>query len=440
MVENQRDLGLVRAVSAWGLAASIMNMVVGAGIFAVPAALAAAMGPYAAVAFLLCAVAIGAIGICFAEGGSRIPTSGGAYGYIEAAFGPLTGYVAGTLLSFGNVLSSAGLAAAIADVVAGLLPKPFMAAIHVTVVVVVIGTIALVNVRGAIFGAQLTKALAAVKFVPIAIFLVAGAAALHFSNFVQASTPSSPQFGRALILALFAFTGMETPLAASGEVEKPEVTIPRAIAMAMLPLTLLYVVIQLIAQGVLGAALRSSSAPLADAMAGIHPSLRILMLAGAAVSMFGTIGSDILGTPRVLFAFGRDGTLPRVLGRVHTRTRAPYVAISCYALIAIALAISGTFAELVVLAMLATAGLYILSCAAAWTIARRGIETAGQPLNFRWLGGAAAVGITSMIILIALASRAEIISLIALVAISAAVHTAIRRVRRPGLAAASSAR
>lgn len=441
MVENQRDAGLARVVTTWGMAASIMNMVVGAGIFAVPAALAAAMGPYAAAAFLLCAIAIGAIAICFAEGGSRIATSGGAYGYIEAAFGPLAGYVAGSLLWFGNVLSSAGLAAAIADIVAGLLPKPFLGAIRVTTIVMVIGAIASVNVGGAVFGARLAKVLAGIKFVPIAIFVIAGGTVVHLSNFAPAAAASnSPQFGRALILALFAFTGLETPLAASGEVARPDRTIPRAIAAAMLPLTLLYVLIQLIAQGALGSSLRTSSAPLADAVAGVHPSLRILMLAGAVVSMFGTIGSDILGTPRVLFAFARDGTLPGVLGRVHPNTRAPYVAILCYAFIAIALAISGTFAELVVLATLATAGLYILSCAAAWAITRRGVAAAGPPLNFRWLGSAAVVGIVTMIILIALASRAEIISLIALVAVSAAIHAGVRRMRRPGLAAVTSAR
>src|SRR5580700_8337910 len=109
MRESERDAGLVRAVSSWGLAASIINTVIGAGIFVVPAALAASVGIYAPFAFLICAAPIGAVAICFAEGGSRIPTSGGAYGYIEAAFGPLVSYVAGTLLWFGNALACGGV-------------------------------------------------------------------------------------------------------------------------------------------------------------------------------------------------------------------------------------------------------------------------------------------------------------------------------------------
>src|ERR1700722_11835508 len=102
MTELQRDSGLVRTVGPWGLTASLINIIVGAGIFAVPAALAASIGPYAPLAFVACAVAVGAVAICFAEGGSRIPTSGGVYGYIEAAYGPPTGYVAGTLPWFSD--------------------------------------------------------------------------------------------------------------------------------------------------------------------------------------------------------------------------------------------------------------------------------------------------------------------------------------------------
>lgn len=121
-------------------------------------------------------------------------------------------------------------------------------------------------------------------------------------------------FGRAAILALFAFMGMETSLCASGEVERPERNIPKALA----------------------------------------------------ISMFGYVCSDILGSPRILFAFARDGLLPRVLGRTHPRTHAPHVAIVCYAGLALISAMTGTFAELAVLSALTSAAFYIAGCAAAW--------------------------------------------------------------------------
>jgi amino acid transporter len=228
--------------------------------------------------------------------------------------------------------------------------------------------------------------------------------------------------GRALILALFVFTGMEVSLSASGEVAQPARTIPRALAMAIVSVTLLYVAIQVTAQGILGASLSHSTVPLADAMARISPALRMLMLAGAALSMFGWVSSDILGSPRILFAFARDGLLPRVLGRVHPLSHAPHIAILCYAALAMGLALTGTFAELAVLSSLATAALYIAGCAGAWRLARNGVAQAGAPLNFRWLGAAMVVGITSMLALIVLASRAEITGLFAVVGVSAIVY------------------
>jgi amino acid transporter len=129
-----------------------------------------------------------------------------------------------------------------------------------------------------------------------------------------------------------------------------------------------------------------------------------------------------MGTPRVLFAFARDGLLPGALGRLHARSNAPHVSIVCYALIAIGLAISGTFAELAVLATLTEAVLYILVCAAAWQLARRGIANVGQPLKFKWLPAAVLVGSVSMLGAIAAASQEEILGLLALSAVFVAVY------------------
>lgn len=433
MEENRRDAGLVRAVGPLGLAASTINSVVGAGIFAVPGALAGSIGAYAPLAFLVCAVAVGAVAICFAEAGSRVPTSGGAYGYVEAAFGPFTGYVAGTLLWFGNALACGGIAAALADVAVSVLPPPFMAPAHVAVIIGVIGGIAFVNIGGVARGVRLISAATLLKLIPLAIFVVVGASAIHSANFVQTTEPGGEGLGRALILALFAFTGMETSVCASGEVAQPARTIPRALAIAMLSVTLLYVAIQVIAQGILGASLAHSSVPLADAMARISPGLRLLMLAGAAVSMFGWLGGDILGSPRILFALARDGLLPRVLGRVHARNHAPHIAILSYSALAITLALTGTFAELAVLSTLAVAPLYIAGCAAAWRLARRRVALAGEPLNFRWLLAAMVTGIVSMLVLIALASRAEIVGLVAIIGASAVIYVLQTQLRSPAV-------
>jgi amino acid transporter len=420
--ESERDKGLVRQVGPWALAASIMSMVVGASIFVIPAALAASIGAYAPLAFLLCAVAVGSVALCFAVGGSRMPTSGGVYGYAAAAFGPLAGYVAGTLLWVGDLLACGGIAAALADVAASVAPAPLAGAVHAATIIGVIGAIALVNIGGVARGARLVNAATALKLLPLAIFIAAGAGSMKSANFAQAAAPGIEGMGRAMILAVFAFMGMETSLCASGEVVRPNSTIPKALGIAMVSTTLLYVAIQTVAQGLLGPDLSRSTVPLAEAMARLSPVLKLIMVAGAALSMFGYLGSDILGSPRLLFAIARDGLLPDWLGRLHPRTRAPHAAILCYSTLASVLALTGTFAELAVLSALATAAFYIIGCAAAWQLTRRGVALAGEPLSFRWLGAATFIGITSMVLVIAMASRAEILGLLVLLGLCAGTY------------------
>ncbi len=420
--EHGRDAGLVRTLGTLGLSAAIFNTVVGAGIFSVPAALAAAIGPYAPFAFLICAVGIGAIAICFAEGGSRVATSGGAYGYIEVAFGPLCGCVAAVLLLTSNVLACGGITAALADAVASVLPASAAGAARVVVICGAIGGIALINIRGVSQGTRLINVITVVKLLPLAIFVVVGVNFMHRGNFALASAPPTGGVGRALILAFFAFTGMEGSVCASGEVAAPARTIPRALGLTMLTVTALYISIQLVTQGILGGALAASTVPLADAMARIDLPLRALMLVGAAVSMFGWLSSDLLCSPRLLFALARDGLVPRPIGRVHPRHHSPYLAILLYGSVAAALAMSGSFAELAVLSALGVAPLYIGACLAAWRLARRGLTGSGTPLASRWLGAAATIGVLAMIALIALASRTEIWGLIAVIGASALLY------------------
>jgi len=417
-------------MGVWGLALSTIGVVVGAGIFALPSAMAAVLGGYAPLAFIGCALAVGCVALCFAEAGSRVPTSGGSYGYVAQAFGPATGYVAGTLLWLGDVLANAGVAAALGAIGAAQVPDGAAALVRALVIVGVLGAIVFVNLRGTAQGTRLIAGATAAKLLPLLVFVVIGALAAHAADGARSVLPIHPDgaaFGRALTLGVFAFMGMETSLAASGEVRAPNRTIPLALLLALSLVTVLYVAIQLVAQRLLGAALAQAAAPLADAMGRVSHALRVLMLAGTAISMLGFLAGDLLGSPRVLFALARDGLLPRVLGRLHPRTHVPYVAILLYAALAAVLALSGTFAELAVLSSLVTAGLYILGCAAAWRLRQRRVALAGAPLNLRALGPVALAGILSMLALIALASWRERGGLLLVVALALSGFRLARR-------------
>jgi amino acid transporter len=126
-------------------------------------------------------------------------------------------------------------------------------------------------------------------------------------------------------LLLFAFVGIEVALMPSGEVKNPARTVPRAIYLALAVTTVLYLLIQLVAQGILGNSLgKFPTAPLAQAASRFlgEPG-RNLMLTGASVSAFGFLASDILSSPRILFALGRDRFLFKAFAHVHPRFRTP---------------------------------------------------------------------------------------------------------------------
>jgi len=409
---STRDAGLVRVIGPVGLTAAIINSVVGSGAFLLPGAIAAGAGRFGPIAFLACAVAMTPVVICFAEGGRRVPTSGGPYGYIEAAFGPLAGFVAACLLLVGCVLACGGVLAALGAAAANVLTGSLAMAAQPTVILGTLAFFVAANINGAATGMRLIKVGTGLKLIPLLVFVAVGVATLHGAFEANLQTPSVASFGRSMIMALYLINGMEIPLSASGEVSNPSRTIPRAIVVAMTVVTLLYVAIQVVVGALLGPSLVTSSAPLADAMARVSPALQVLMVAGAGVSMLSWLGSDLLGVPRALFVLARDGLLPASLGRLHPRTHAPHIAILCYGAIAAVLALTGTYVELAVLNALAIAALYAGSCAAVWRLSRRGAEKAG-PRGANLLNFAGVLGIAGMMLVIALASWSEIIGLCA---------------------------
>ena len=391
-----------------------------------------AAGGLAPLAYVVCALAMAAVVTCFAEAGSRVPTSGGPYGYVASAFGLLPGFIAGMLIWQSSVLACGGIAAGMADSLVS--PTAFHGLARAAVILAVIGGIAAVNLRGVRGASLLVAGATAVKLLPLLVFVVAGAFALpHVA--ATAGLPAQPNalgadFGRAIILALFAFCGMETVLGASGEVANPARTLPRALGGAMLFVLVLYVAIQVIAQRLLGPDLAHAAAPLADAAARIGPGAGALLLAGATLSMAAWIGSDILGAPRLLFAFARDRRLPALFGRLSDGARVPANAIVIHASLAAAFALSGSFAQLAVLSTLDTAALYIMGCAAALVLHRRRLQTAGGTLHLRLLPLAAGVGMVSMLGLILVARPFEILGLVATIVVNALIFWAMGRVYR----------
>jgi amino acid transporter len=425
-----RDAGLVREIGVWSFAATIINVVVGGGIFAAPAALAGSVGAWAPFALLACGVAMGAIVLCCAEAGSRVPSSGGTYAYVEAAFGPALGFIAGMMLWLSCVLAAGGIAAAFADAIVALYPVGSPAVQRVVLIVAVMALVTGINLRGAREGARFAGIATVVKLVPLLLFVVVGAVWVDLANLKPTGSIDPGSFGAAIILSIFTFSGMETMLSASGEVSRPERTVPRALMLAMGGVLLLYIAIQVVAQGLLGPQLATSKEPLAEALGVVHPGLVLVIALGAAISRGAWLGSDVLGAPRILFAFARDGFLPAPLGRISQRTQVPTVAILVHSAIGTALALIGEFDWLVLLSALATAPIYIGACLAAVKLRRDNVQLVGAAFRVPGLKVAATVGVLSMVALIALGQPNEILGLFAAIGISAILYLARRSVAR----------
>jgi basic amino acid/polyamine antiporter, APA family len=373
---------LVRALGVWGLAASIVNVTIGGGIFRLPASAAAALGRGAPLAYLVCALAMGLIVLCIAEAGSRVALTGGPYAYVEAAFGPLVGFMAGVLLWVVGTFALAAVSTVLADAVGALVPALSGPAGRAGVLVAALAFGAAVNVRGVRQGARLNVIATIAKLLPLVLLLVAGLFAVRGENLAMQAAPQADALARASIVLIFAFAGIESALVPSGEVKDVARTIPRAIFMAMGAVTVMYIGLHIVAQGVLGDALATSATPLADAAAvALGPWGRTLILLGAAVSMFGYVSGMTLAVPRALFALGRDGFLPRQLAAVHPRFHTPHVAIGVQCVIVLALALTSAFEPLAVLANLTTLLLYAGCCMAAWELRRRGVEAGGIPFR-----------------------------------------------------------
>jgi basic amino acid/polyamine antiporter, APA family len=380
----KEETGLIRALGIPALTANIVNSTIGAGIFVLPALVAKGLGAAAPLAFVACALAMILFVTCFAVAGSRVSLTGGLYAYVEVAFGRYVGFLAGVLYGITAISAVAGVGNVLVNSIAGLVPLVGNPIIRVVVMLLVYGLLVLINVRGVRAGASAVSAVTLAKLLPLLLFLCAGIFFIRPENIGWPSWPGSKALGDSILLLIFAFVGIEVALIPSGEVKNPARTVPRAVYLALAVTTVLYIMIQLVAEGTLGSQLASyPDAPLAEAAAKFLGNIgRAILIAGATISAFGFVASDILSSPRMLFAVGRDGVLPPWFTHVHPRYHSPDVAIITYAVIAFTLSVSSSFEALAVLSNVAVLLMYLLCCAGVWALIRRDVRTDRSPFSF----------------------------------------------------------
>lgn len=425
---------LDRVVGVSGVAFTAFNCIVGVGIFSLPGLVAGVLGPAAIIAYLVCAVLIGLLGLCFAEAGSRVTASGGLYAYAGAAFGPIVGGVAGMLALFaGAIGSAAALARFFIDTLATIWPVLGTGGSSLALLTAIYGMLALVNMAGTRDGARLTITIGVLKLTPLLAILLFGVFAIEPANLAWTAMPPVDKVGQGAMILVLAFMGVETGLGLSGETRDPVRTIPRALALALGGVTLLYIALQITAQGVLGASLAGTATPLADVAGALFGQRGVgLLLLATAISIGGFMVADMLSSPRIAFALAEVGQLPRWIARIHPTRHTPATAIALYATAVVLVSASGTFKQLVVLTVAGSLLLYLIVCLGVLRLRAMDVRQAGLP--FVAPGGPLAPVAAAAIIvwLLSTLEWRELTAGTAFVAVTATIFAARERWNRAG--------
>jgi len=338
---------------------------------------------------------------CFAIAGSRVSLTGGLYAYVEVAFGRYVGFLAAVLYGITAISAVAGVGNVLVDSLGGLVPVLNNSAFRIGLMFVIYLALVVINVRGVRSGAGTVGIVTVTKLLPILLFISVGIFFVNRGNLTWSTWPSAKEVGNSVLLLLFAFVGIEVALIPSGEVRNPARTVPRSAYLALVVTTIIYILIQFVAQGTLGADLANSSkTPLADAARTFLGDIgRVVLVIGAAISAFGFVASDILSSPRMLFAIGRDGVLPTWFAHVHPRYRTPDLAIITYAAIAFILSICSSFEQLAILSNVAVLLMYLLCFVGVWPLLRRRHDSTESVLTFPGMQFAPVLAIAAILCL-----------------------------------------
>lgn len=402
---------LNRAVTRWQIIGMSLNNVVGSGVYLLPAAAAAFLGPASLWAVTLAGLAVMLLALCFAEAGSHFDEPGAGYVYTREAFGPFVGFQVGWMTWLARVSSGAALWNGFAQALTFFWPGATAGATRVAVITVPLAFFLWVNVVGIRHGARLAVALTIAKILPLLFLVMMGIPAIDGSLIFPMRAPDTVEFGAAASLLLFAYAGFENTAAAAGEFENPKRDVPFALVTVIVMVTLLYTLVQLVALGTLpDLAIRTEGAPLADSASLIMGMWAgTIMTVGAVISIGGNCASTTLVGPRYLYALAHDGFGPRILGRVHARYRTPAWAIATQEVIVWALALSGSFVQLAMLSIVARLATYA-GTAAAVPVLRRKFESGQHTIV---LPGGATIPVLALLLCIAFLASASIENLIA---------------------------
>jgi len=381
-VRGEQNSTLKRELGRWDLTAMGINIVVGAGIFLVPAQAAYLVGSWAPVVCIFLGFTGLIIGLCFAEVGSRFDETGGPYLYTRAAFGRFAAFEVGWMAWFTRAAAQASVVNGLVLALGFYWPAVRGPLGRTLVIVGLTSFLAYINVRGVRLSARLINGLTIGKLVPLATFGLVGLFFVDTARLVPSGPVSWSQASSAALLLLFIFSGYEVIAVPAGEARNPRGAVPFAILATVAVITVVNTLVQVVGEGTLPS-LASSQTPLADAAFGFMGRGGALLIGvGSVVSMTGTSAGQLLTASRLLFALGENRDLPTFFARVHPRFRTPSNAVLFSAAVTLTLALSGSFAALAAASAVARLITFLGVCTATLRLRHHRFDGLVRPAAF----------------------------------------------------------
>jgi len=389
--ENQTDSssGLLRVIGRWSLVALMVNTMIGASIFGLPAVIAAYLGKWSPAGYFVAFVGISVIAACMAEVASQFQEAGGPYLYARAAFGRFVAIQNGWLLWLARVAAVAGVANLFITYLGEFFPVVKTPVPRAGILAALIGFLAAVNYRGVAGGNRVSNFFTVAKVVLLSFFITTGFFALlsHPSLRVtpDAVTATVADWFGALLLMVYAYGGFESALIASGEARNARKDIPAALFAAIGITTFLYVAVQILVICTIQKA-GASETPVVDSARQFLAPLGVqIIAAGTLISAYGYLSANMLHTPRIFFAMSQRGDFPSVFGKVHAEFRTPHVSIAIFAAAVFFFAVSGTFRWNAILSGVARLFVYGTVAAALPVLRKKQPHVDAFRLPFAWL-------------------------------------------------------
>ncbi len=378
MAGSPESPALRRALGRWDLTAIGINQVIGGAIFLLPADVARLVGPWGPLAFLGVGLLSLSIALCFAEVGSRFDKTGGPYLPARAAFGRFIGFEVGWMMWFTRVTSQASVANGLALALAFYWPLLASGVPRAALIAALTITLTWINIRGVKQSSWVVNALTIGKLAPLAIFVIFGLWYVDPARFAEMPAVSQQQLSSALILLIFAYGGYEVTGVLAGEAANPRKDVPFAFVATLVTVSIVLFLTSVVATGVLPD-LGASRTPLADGAAlFLGASGALLISVGSAISMTGNNMGQILNGSRTIFALAENGDLPKWFAKVHPTYQTPANAVLFTAVIALTLALTGSFVALAAVSAIARLVMYLAVCAATLVLRKHDREIAAQ--------------------------------------------------------------